>query len=140
MTRPRIDVNAHVTAIARAMLDGVEFNRKFMSPEMTAWITGSNYRRARDHVIKMMPEPGTARHAFRCRLDSRFREIAGVEDQNSVDPDRLRLMAVDARLIDRVARHPELAAAIDLDRLTLWRRWHPCSLEGWLRVQLAIYR
>jgi hypothetical protein len=56
-----------------------------------------------------------------------------------ISPDQLGLTAVDARLPAMAARHSELAAAIDLDQLTLLRRRHPESLKGWLRVQLALY-
>jgi hypothetical protein len=140
MGRPRIDVNENLTAIARIMVDGLKFDSRMMSPAFDKFLCGADYFAAREHVIgEMLQGTDSNRHALRCLLDGRFREITRTNDKDNVAPDMLRLMAVDARLPGMADRHPDLAAAIDLDRLTLWRRRHPGSLEGWLRVQLDLY-
>jgi hypothetical protein len=135
MARPVIDDTEHVTAIAAIMLDG-DFDRR----NGRGWpIVGVDYFTARERVIDKMRTAETTRHSIRWRLDRKFREITRTKDQNGVPPDLLRLVAIDARLPGMIERHPELAAEINLDRLTEWRRWYPDSLAGWLRVQLDVY-
>jgi hypothetical protein len=142
--RPLIDDNKNLTAIARAMVDGLKFDPRILSPSMLdlkgGALPGADYFKAREHVIgRIIEEIGGDRHAHRCRLDDKFRDITGTKDKDNVAPDLLRLVAIDARLLGMTARHPDLAATIDLDQLTLWRRWYPDSLNGWLRVQLDLY-
>jgi len=139
MARPPIDDTAGVTDIARLMLDGDYFDPRM--PHIGFKFCRIAYRDAREKVCDRagVPPEGRDRRSMHWRLDRKFREITGTKDQNGVDLDLLRLVAIDARLPRMIERHPELGAEINLDHLTKLRRHHPASLTGWLRVQVDIY-
>ena len=142
MARPPIDDDSAVTDIARLMLDGDYFDVRL--PPIGFRFGSIAYSVAREKVCDRagVPAEGRARRTLRWRLNRKFRETAGMSsstDLNTTPLDVVRMMAIDARLPGMAERHPDLAAAIDLDRLTNLRRHHPASLAGWLRVQVELY-